>query len=44
LEIAAALELPTLQEARALERELKRKKNPELALYLLHQRLGQSSR
>jgi predicted GIY-YIG superfamily endonuclease len=37
-EIVAALEMPKLEEARALERELKRKKNPELALYLLQQR------
>ena len=28
LEIAAALEVPALREARALERELKHKKNP----------------
>ena len=38
LEILAALELPTLEEARELEREMKRKKNPKLALYLLKQR------
>ena len=38
LEIADALELATLAEARALERELKRRKNPQLALYLLQQR------
>jgi hypothetical protein len=38
LEVAVALELPTLQEARALERELKRKKNPQVALFLLQQR------
>ena len=38
IELAAALELPTLAEARAFERELKRKKNPKLALYLLQQR------
>jgi len=38
LEVAGALELPTLQEARALERQLKRKKNPQVALFLLQQR------
>jgi len=38
LEIVATLELPTLSEARALEREMKRKKNPELALLLLRNR------
>ena len=38
LEVAASLELPDLAEARSLERELKRKKNPQLALYLLRQR------
>ena len=37
LEVVASLQLPTLQEARALEREMKRKKNPRLALYLLEQ-------
>jgi len=40
LEIAALLELPTLPEARTLERELKRKKNPRLALHLLRERNG----
>jgi predicted GIY-YIG superfamily endonuclease len=47
LEVAAALELDSLTEARSLERELKRKKNPRLALFLMQQRqgrqLGQSS-
>lgn len=38
LEIVATVELPTLAEARALEREMKRKKNPELALMLLRNR------
>jgi putative endonuclease len=38
LELAAALELDSLPEARALEREMKRKKNPQLALFLLEQR------
>ena len=38
LELVASLELAALAEARALERELKRKKNPKLALYLLKQR------
>ena len=35
LEIVAAAELATLDEARALEREMKRKKNPQLALAML---------
>jgi len=35
LELVSALELPTLAEARALERALKRKKNPTLALHHL---------
>jgi len=35
LEIVAAVELATLCEARALEREMKRKKNPQLAPVLL---------
>src|ERR1043165_423459 len=35
LAIAAALETATLAEARALERSLKRKKNPQLALRVL---------
>jgi predicted GIY-YIG superfamily endonuclease len=38
LAIAAAAETTSLAEARALERELKRKKNPQLALYALKQR------
>ena len=38
LSVAAKLETPTLAEARALERFLKRKKNPQIALYLLRQR------
>ena len=44
LDLAAALELPTLAEARALERELKRKKNPQLALALLQRATNQLSR
>ena len=32
LEVVAAVELATLDEARALEREMKRKKNPRLAM------------
>jgi len=40
LEIVATLEIATLTEARALEREMKRKKNPRLALFLLQQRGG----
>jgi predicted GIY-YIG superfamily endonuclease len=39
LEIVAAVELAALDEARALEREMKRKKNPRLALALLQSRL-----
>ena len=38
LAIAATLQTETLAEARALERDLKKKKNPQLALYLLKQR------
>ena len=39
LEIMAAVELSTIEEARALEREMKRKKNPRLALTMLQGRL-----
>jgi len=39
LEIVSALELSTIEEARALEREMKRKKNPRLALALLQSRV-----
>jgi predicted GIY-YIG superfamily endonuclease len=39
LEIVAAVELSGLDEARALEREMKRKKNPRLALAMLQSRL-----
>ncbi|HMP84778.1 MAG TPA: GIY-YIG nuclease family protein [Verrucomicrobiota bacterium] len=35
LELVAALKVATLEEARALERQMKGKKNPRLALYLL---------
>jgi putative endonuclease len=35
LEIAASKEFPTLEQARAIERMLKRKKNPQLAIYYL---------
>jgi putative endonuclease len=38
LELVVALDVNTLAEARALEREMKRKKNPRLALFLLEQR------
>jgi len=38
LEVVESCEIATLAEARALERELKRKKNPKLAIYLLRQR------
>ncbi len=44
LEVAAALEMPSLQEARALERELKRKKNPQLALHMLRQGIDSPTR
>jgi predicted GIY-YIG superfamily endonuclease len=40
LKVAASLEVATLEEARAMEREMKRKKNPQLALHLLPQRGG----
>ena len=43
LEVVESCELASLTEARALERELKRKKNPGLAIYLLHQRRTGSS-
>jgi hypothetical protein len=35
LETVAVLELETIARARALERELKRKKNPKLAIAIL---------
>jgi predicted GIY-YIG superfamily endonuclease len=35
LELVAAREMPDIQSARMLERKLKAKKNPQLALYLL---------
>ena len=38
LELIASLQLDSLTEARALEREMKRKKNPRLALFLLESR------
>jgi hypothetical protein len=38
LQIVAQLEVATMEEARNLERELKRKKNPALAIRLLQQR------
>jgi len=40
LELLASLEVPTLQAARKLERTLKRKKNPRLALLLLENLRG----
>jgi predicted GIY-YIG superfamily endonuclease len=36
LEIVAFLELDTIEEARILERKLKRKKNPKLAIAMLN--------
>ena len=44
IEIMASLELATLDEARSLESELKRKKNPRLALCLLQRRGGTTNR
>ncbi len=41
LELVASLEVSTLAEARDLERQMKRKKNPQLALFLLEQRRQQ---
>jgi predicted GIY-YIG superfamily endonuclease len=37
LEIVAKKEIPTLSEARKIERSLKRKKNPRLAIYHLRE-------
>ena len=37
LEIVASKEVQTLAEARKIERDLKRKKNPQLAIYFLQQ-------
>jgi predicted GIY-YIG superfamily endonuclease len=41
LELVASLELESLNEARQLEHEMKRKKNPQLALALMGQRCSQ---
>ena len=41
LELATALEVASLAEARKVEREMKRKKNPRLASFLLEQRRRQ---
>jgi putative endonuclease len=41
LEVAAAVQLSTLDQARVLTRELKRKKNPQLALAALQQPTNQ---
>jgi len=43
LELVAALEIGDLAQARRLERELKRKKNPRLALHSLEERKRQLS-
>jgi len=43
LEWVASLEVESLPEARAMERELKRKKNPSLALLLLEKRRSRFS-
>ena len=37
LKVIALLEMSSLSQARKLERELKRKKNPRLAMFLLEQ-------
>ena len=41
LELVASLEFGSLAEARRFERELKRKKNPRLALFALEERRNQ---
>jgi putative endonuclease len=38
LELVASKEMPNIESARALERELKAKKNPQVAIYLLNSR------
>jgi len=38
LELVASKETPNIESARALERELKAKKNPQVAIYLLNSR------
>ncbi len=38
LELVVSWETASLSEARTVERELKRKKNPQLAIFLLQQR------
>jgi predicted GIY-YIG superfamily endonuclease len=43
LEMAASVQVANLADARKLEREMKRKKNPRLALFLLQQRRSESS-
>jgi predicted GIY-YIG superfamily endonuclease len=35
--LAAARQVPSMTEARALERQLKRKKNPQLAIFALNE-------
>jgi hypothetical protein len=42
LEIVGTLEVATLEQARLLERQMKRKKNPRLALYLLENHANKS--
>ena len=44
LDLAASLELSTLEDARTLEREMKRKKNPSLARLLLEKHRSQDGR
>jgi hypothetical protein len=41
LDLVTALELVALADARKLERDMKRKKNPQLALFLLEERRRQ---
>ena len=43
LELVASLEFDSIEEAQKLEREMKAKKNPRLALFLMEQRRLQMS-
>jgi len=40
LEVMATREVPTIELARMLERQLKAKKNPKVAIHLLNKQLG----
>ncbi len=42
LQLIASLDFARLEDARAFERELKRKKNPKLAIHLLLERKAQA--